>query len=182
MKQNTKGFTLIEMLVVVLIIGILAAIALPQYQIAVSKAKIVSMLPLMRRFRDALTEWKLKYGDFDCHNDICPDGETLGVNWPSDWKICGGNNKCTENAICCSNNYWKECFANDGAEGYVYCQHRSGLDGDLSIIIYAIDDPDENLRGKILCDGNDSESVKVCKSFGGKLFEEYGENSASYFI
>ena len=64
MKINKKGFTLLEMLVVVLIIGILAAIALPQYQMAVMKAKVASMLPLMRRWKDALTEYKLQHSDY----------------------------------------------------------------------------------------------------------------------
>ena len=52
--KNKKGFTLLELLVVVLIIGILASIALPQYTRAVEKAKVAEALTTIKSIEDAI--------------------------------------------------------------------------------------------------------------------------------
>jgi prepilin-type N-terminal cleavage/methylation domain-containing protein len=51
--KNKKAFTLIEMLVVVVIIAILAAIALPQYQKVLEKAKSAEAVTYVRALANA---------------------------------------------------------------------------------------------------------------------------------
>ena len=61
-KKFNKGFTLLEMLVVVLIIGILAGIALPQYQKAVEKTKLTEALLDIKTIQGAAQRYILANG------------------------------------------------------------------------------------------------------------------------
>ena len=56
MKRVQQGFTLIELMIVVAIIGILAAVALPAYQDYTVKAKVSEVVLAASTCRTAITE------------------------------------------------------------------------------------------------------------------------------
>lgn len=56
MNKAQKGFTLIELMIVIAIIGILAAIAIPQYQDYVTRSKVTEGLSLVQAPETAVAE------------------------------------------------------------------------------------------------------------------------------
>ena len=61
---NPRGFTLIEVLVVVIIIAVLAAVALPQYQKAVLKSRFSSLMPTTKAVRDGNEAYYMAHGGY----------------------------------------------------------------------------------------------------------------------
>lgn len=66
-RSSKRGFTLVEILIVVIILGILAAIVIPQFGEASGNARSSSMATQLQSIRSQLALYKLQ------HRDIAPE-------------------------------------------------------------------------------------------------------------
>ncbi len=93
MLKNKKGFTLMEMLITVLLIGILGALAFPNYVISVEKTRVTTNISLLKPIYDSALQYYSTYDEF-------PDKLTkLSVGLPDTFSISGqtatGPNNCS---------------------------------------------------------------------------------------
>ena len=74
MRRNS-GFTLVEILIVVIILGILAAIVIPQFTQASSDAKMSSVVSDLQTLRSQIELYKIQHGDRSPDEDLGVSGE-----------------------------------------------------------------------------------------------------------
>ncbi|WP_127202769.1 pilin [Neisseria meningitidis] len=68
MNTFQKGFTLIELMIVIAIVGILAAVALPAYQDYTARAQVSEAILLAEGQKSAVTEYYLNHGEAPANN------------------------------------------------------------------------------------------------------------------
>ncbi|MBO5911346.1 MAG: prepilin-type N-terminal cleavage/methylation domain-containing protein [Elusimicrobiaceae bacterium] len=183
-KSNKQAFTLIELLVVVLIIGILAAIAVPQYKLAVTKARYMNMAPLLSAIKKAQEVYFLANGEYTL------DLEALDVSLPGEAKPVSGENKkgqyklgdveiqtfYSQGGDKCPGRVGAFHVGTPNLEMHYYYDHASCKTGGHE----DPDNPEEQdtspLRGKRVCVGYGEAAKKVCRSVGTR---SYGSTAAT---
>ncbi|ENX3379368.1 pilin [Neisseria gonorrhoeae] len=81
MNTLQKGFTLIELMIVIAIVGILAAVALPAYQDYTARAQVSEAILLAEGQKSAVTEYYLNNGEWPENNTsagVASPGEIKG--------------------------------------------------------------------------------------------------------
>ncbi|MBR2865322.1 MAG: type II secretion system protein [Elusimicrobiaceae bacterium] len=79
-----KGFTLLEMLIVIMIIGVLTGFALPKYQTAVDQSRYSALIPLAKSVKDSQETFYMANGDYSSVFS------GLDVQLPGSAEISGG--------------------------------------------------------------------------------------------
>ena len=145
-----RAFTLIELLVVVLIIGILSAIALPQYEKAVRKSRVAEAKVLLKAVGDAGEVYKLANPNWHLQSLDIEDFDVSVPTETKNWTI-----------------YLDECIE-DGCVYTATPKFESGYG--VSYADSKYDNCTDNLCKSFYCVPNDcadAQHIALCKALGG---------------
>lgn len=78
MRRNQRGFTLVELMIVVIIVGILAAVAIPMYQGATERAKASEAVAALGTIRGAMRVYYAEHGTYVNANFVATNQVTAG--------------------------------------------------------------------------------------------------------
>lgn len=146
-KPNRRGFSLIELMVAVAILGILAAIAVPSYRGARFRARATEVAVNLKRVGTAQIAW---YGAFGCFINIreTPEAGAPGptrsawVSTPSGFTTpCAAGNdyafRDTDLSQDAATFFFYECEARPDPADFA-CSGISDLDGDGTLAEYIL--------------------------------------------
>ncbi len=151
--KNKQAFTLIEMLVVVLVIGILAAIALPQYQKAVLKSRYSSLMPIGKAVAQGNELYYMEHGSYaSVPTQLDIAGQS--AKYPNGTQV--SLSPITDTAL----SY--VLVTNDGVPNARY-------------LVYQKHSP--NYAGTTMCEAGNTRANELCQALGGESLPENSGNS-----
>ena len=153
-----KGFTLIELLVVVLFVGILSAVALPQYSIAVEKARSAEALSLMNAIAGAAERYCFQKDNWPNNS---PAGFTqLDIEVPASSSSYGGKNftlSISGGGVSCTS----------ASNSLTIKATRRDLTGDKAYslrTVLTLDADTETINAKRYCDNSGGKGETYCNA------------------